>query len=329
MTSKISYESVSFDHPEMDQDIFSKWSLFQTIVTVIGLIANLITIITLISNGKEFPKTSRILYMHQSVIDSLVCLVSVPMYSQHFMWMSGNSTFDYLLCQVWHGQCIFWILVLISTWNLVFIAFERFLKTNYPFTHLDLLKKHVYAIIIAINVFSIIIMIPTTLQTKYDDETGKCIGKYYYDTFTFKTFMSVYGIFIFFVIYAIPASSFVILYIKIILKLRQRPYALGKVNRQSSNVENAEHQLIRTGIFVTTFFVFSLSWDCWSYVLGRIGIISYEKDTWQSVLGVFLVAFNSCCNPFIYSSTLPIYRRSLMKTLRCKWQENIANDTFA
>merc|ERR1712198_156831 len=140
--------------------------------------------------------------------------------------------------------------------NLVFIAFERFLKTNYPFTHLDLLKKHVYAIIIAINVFSIIIMIPTTLQTKYDDETGKCIGKYYYDTFTFKTFMSVYGIFIFFVIYAIPASSFVILYIKIILKLRQRPYALGKVNRQSSNVENAEHQLIRTGIFVTTFFVF-------------------------------------------------------------------------
>ena len=61
LTSKISYESVSFDHPEMDQDIFSKWSLFQTIVTVIGLIANLITIITLISNGKEFPKTSRIL----------------------------------------------------------------------------------------------------------------------------------------------------------------------------------------------------------------------------------------------------------------------------
>ena len=163
------------------------WAVFQTVVVVIGLFANIVTIITLVFNGKEFPQISRILYLHQSIIDSLVCLVSVPMYSQNFMWISGNSTFDYLLCQVWHGQCIFWILVLISTWNLVFIAFERFLKTNYPFTHLDLLKKHVYAIIIAINVFSIIIMIPTTLQTKYDDETGMCIGKYYYDTFTFKS----------------------------------------------------------------------------------------------------------------------------------------------
>ena len=303
------------------------WTVFQTVVVVIGLFANIVTIITLVFHGKEFPPISRILYLHQSIIDSLVCLVSVPMYSQNFMWISGNSTFDYLLCQVWHGQCIFWIFVLISTWNLVLIAFERFLKTNYPFVHLDLHKRRVFSILVVIHVISMIIMIPTTLQTKYDRETGKCIGEYYYVARIFKSFMSFYGIFIFLVLYAIPASSFIILYIKIIVKLRQRPRELGKINRQSSNIENAEHQLIRTGIFVTTFFVFSLSWDCWSYVLGRVGVISYEKDTWQSVLGVFLVAFNSCCNPFIYSSTLPIYRRSLIKTLCCKWQNSEIIDT--
>ena len=311
----------------MEHPTFLSWAVFQTIVTMIGLLANLATIITLVFNGKEFPQISRILYMHQSVIDCFVCVVSFPMYSQHFMWMSGHMTFDYMLCQIWHGQSIFWILVLISTWNLVFIAFERFLKTNYPFIHLDMQKKHVYTTLVANYVVSFIIMIPTTLQTRYDEKTGKCVGKYFYDTFEFKTFMSFYGIFVFFIIYAIPASSFILLYIKIIRKLRQRPYSLGKITRQSSNIESAEHQLIRTGIFVTTFFIFSLSWDCWCYVLGRIGVINYEKDTWQSVLGVFLVTFNSCCNPFIYSSTLPIYRRSLIKTMRCRWRQKVSIDT--
>ena len=258
----------------MEQDTFSDWTVLQTIVTSIGLLANTITIITLVLNGKEFPPISRILYLHQSVIDSFVCLVSIPMYFQRFMWLSGDTKFDYILCQVWHGQCIYWILVLISTWNLVFIAFERFLKISYPFAHLDMLKKHVYTTLVTVYVVSIIIMIPTTLQTQYDKRAGKCLGKYYYDTFIFKTFMSFYGVFIFLVLYAIPGSSFVIFYIKIILKLRQPPYALGKVNRQSSNVESAENQLTRTGICVTTVFIFSLSWDCWCYVLGRIGIIS-------------------------------------------------------
>ena len=76
--------------------------VLQNIITVIGLCANILTTITLVVNGREFPCLTRILFVHQAIVDSLVCLLAIILYSQHFMWMTGNTIFDLLLCQVWH-----------------------------------------------------------------------------------------------------------------------------------------------------------------------------------------------------------------------------------
>ena len=128
--------------------------------------------------------------------------------------------------------------------------------------------------------------------------------------------MSFYGIFWFCIAYAIPAGLFIILYTKIIFTLRKRQQVLEEVNQSSRVLDAAERQLTKAAIIVTIVFIFSLTWDTWCYLLGRFKIIHFEKNTWQSVLGVFLVAVNSRVNPFIYVGSLPVFRRSLKKTFR-------------
>ena len=104
-------------------------------VTVVGLIGNVITLITLSINGKDLPIIGRCLLIHQATVDTFVCLMSLGMYIQPFMWMTGNTTFDFLLCQIWHGQPIYWGAVLLSVWNVVLIAHERFMLILHPLKH--------------------------------------------------------------------------------------------------------------------------------------------------------------------------------------------------
>ena len=85
------------------QDASEHWpygeglTYFAIFVLVVGLIANVITLLTLTWNGKGFPLMSRSLLRHQSIVDGLVCIMGIGMYSQDPMWMTGNQTFDHLL----------------------------------------------------------------------------------------------------------------------------------------------------------------------------------------------------------------------------------------
>ena len=294
--------------------------VLQNLITAIGLLANIITAITLVLNGKEFPRLTRILFIQQALLDSLVCLLAIILYSQRFMWMTGNATFDLLLCQVWHGQGIYWIVFQLSIWNLMLIAIERFLKIDRPFTHLNMRPNHIYLVLIVMLFFNIIVYIPAYLQTKYDEETGECYGKYYFDTKSFAYFMSFIGLLYFGLLYAFPAASFIVIYTKIVITLRRRHKLIKNMCQPSRIVDNAEQQLTRTAIAVTVVFILSLSWDLWCYLLARFGVMHYEKDTWQSIVGVFLATFNSCANPFIYLGALPIFRQSLEYTFKCTLQ---------
>jgi hypothetical protein len=305
---------------EGNNDVSPAWTAFthfQTIVTIIGLFANLITLVTLVLNGKGFPQISRLLLRHQAVADSFVCIMGIGSYTQPFMWMTGESTFDFLLCQVWHGQAIYWGGVLLSVWNLVFIAVERFVMINYPYKHRNILPKHIYTAFTMMYIFSVILLGPAYLQVRYDEESGKCLNEYVFCSKSFETFMSSFAVFWFFVVYAIPIVVFIVLYTKIILNLRERQRNLGEANQRSLILEIADQQLTRMAIAVTIVFVISLSWDSWFYLLGLAQIVQYDFNTHVQIIGVFLATFNSCANPFIYSVSMSIFRKSLKKTFTC------------
>ena len=286
---------------------------FQALSVIFGLLANITTLITLTVNGKDFPIISRILFKNLAAADIFVCIMGMVICIQPFMWMTGNETFDLLLCQVWHSQAIYWTGVFISMYCLVFIAVERFIMIEYPYTHRNIKTRHVYASLVIMVIASCIwVLPPCSLQTKYEEQSGECHSHYYFDSEVFEDFMAFFGIFWFVMGYSVPIILFITLYTKIILTLRQRQET-QRANGQCI-LETADRYLTRTAIAVSVVFSVCVGWESWCYLFGRVGIISYEKDTWYSVMGAFLATFNSCANPLIYCASLPIFRKSLKKT---------------
>ena len=295
---------------------FQALATFQLILLMIGLFANVITLVTLALNGKKFPWITRTLMQHLAVADSLVCLLGIVICTQPVMWMTGNTYLDLLLCQVWHSEAIFWLAILLSIWILVFISVERFVMIEYPFKHRNITPKHIYTALVIMYIVISILMFPVNvLQTRYDDDTGKCLSEYYFDTKAYSDFMSGFGTFVFVTGYAIPMSLFITLYTKAILTIRKRLVKPPSVTFQPSSILNkANLQLTTTAIAVSIVFGICIGYGSCHYMLWRYGIITYEKGSLLSVFGAFLAAINSCANPFIYSASLPIFRKSLRKT---------------
>lgn len=279
---------------------------------------------------------SRSLLRHQAMVDSLVCIMGILMYSQDPMWMTGNDSFDHLLCQVWHGQAIFWTCVLVSVWNLVLIATERWLMICSPYKHRNMRLREMYKWLIAMYSICFFFLVPAFFQIRYHPltdytncnvttTTGHCIaGEFYFDNPHFERFMGFYGIFWLIICYAIPVGLFIFLYSKIVICLREkrndavrRSVYTHEKGSGDKVLKKADQQITKTAIIVTVGFFLCLSWDSWYCFLGFPKIIKYEFNSKLQVMGVFLAAFNSCTNPFIYAASMSIFRRSLKKTFHC------------
>ena len=286
----------------------------QLVLTSVGLVGNLLTLVTLIRQGQGFSRIIRLLLQHQSLVDSWVCLTAILLLVQPPMWLTGNKHFDIFLCMAWHGQGLYWGVVLLSIWNLVFISIERNMAVCHPFKHQKLSYKIVYTIFAIMYILSILLLVPGYLQVRYDD--GECLSEYYFEGKIMEDFMTGYGIFWFFIAYAIPCALFFVLYGLVLLSIHRRQ---GDTKLGSSRViDKATTQLTKTAITVTIFFIVSLGWDSWFYILGYTGVVEYEFNSPLQKIGVFFSVLNSCANPLIYAASMPIFRESLVNTLLCK-----------
>ena len=294
------------------------------LITVLGLVANATALFVFVQNRKKFPRISRMLLQNQAVADICVCVLGIGMYTQDYwgLYMSKNAVFDSVLCQTWHSQAVYWIGVLVSVWALVLLAIERFMMVVYPYSHRNIKEKTVYLITSGTFLTIIVMTIPLYFQVRYDqDDQGKwqCLrGKdqFYFKTESFKNFMSVYATFWFLVIYVVPISLFVGLYTKVILTLRRRVEDQDQTQQSSRILNKANRQMTKTGMAVAVVSIICLSWDSWFYLIGyNSEHIKYDFGTPLQHVGVFLAALNSCANPFIYLATLPIFRRSLKRSI--------------
>ena len=289
-----------------------------TLITLLGLVANLTTLIILIWNGKNLPLIAKMLLTHQATVDSFVCLMAIGIYSQPFMWMTRNTTFDLLLCQVWHEQAIYWGAVLLSVWNVVFISFDRFMLVVYPIKHRNITKTDILISFAVMYTLSIIFLIPAYLFVKYDFQTGGCLDQYFIDGNGFRKFMSFYGIFWVLIVYAIPIVTLITLHTIMKLKLRERQkQIIENRRRQSVVLDIADRQITKTAIIIAIVFICSLGWDAIYCLFGFTGFIQYEFNTPLQITGVFLATFNSCTTPFIFAAAMPLFRSAAKKTFQC------------
>lgn len=299
----------------IDSSGWVAFTVFKALITIIGLLSNIATFITLKLNSKGFSTVSRIVLQNQAIADSFVCIMGIGIYTQPQFWLTSNHSLNSFLCQVWHSQAIYWSGVLLSVWNVVFITVERFILINQPFKHRDILSKHIYLAFAIMNVLCILLLIPAYLMTKYDHAKSKCLLRPYFPSPVFEMLLQVFMFWWFTIGYALPVAIFIGLYTKTLSALRQRQEKLKESNQESRFLKLADQQLTRTAGAVGIVFVIALSWDAWLCILSTIfDSIEYKFNSPLQVLGVFFADLNSCANPFIYATFLPGFRRSLAKT---------------
>lgn len=291
----------------------------QFAITTLGFFANVMTLITLYTNSQGFSKTTLTLFRHQAFADAVVCLVASIVILQPFMWLSGNYYFDMLVCHIWHGQAVYWGFVTISTYNLVLIAYERYISVCKPFKYVDLedlSSSQICCRYFGLYVFTLFITHGTYIQTSLVDH--ECLNEYAVAGMAMQRYFTFFVIFTYITTYLIPAVIMAALYGLVAYTLRQRKK--DATLSHSRLVDRAGADLTKTAVVVTVIFVITIGYDLHYYLLGQTGAAIYELNTPTQKVGVFLSNINSTCNPLVYALLMPLYRRSLTLTFTCKVQ---------
>ena len=207
------------------------FTVIKTLITIIGLLSNLTTFTTLALHSKGFTKVNRLLLQHQAIADTGVCIMGIVYYTQSGVWMTDDSTFNFLVCQFWHTTYIYWAGAMLSVWNVVFITLERFILINYPLKHRNIRPSHINLGFALIYVWVIVSMGPAFTLRRYDVDKMECLDELLFDSKELRDLIMSFATVFFFVIYGIPIVIFAALYSKTLLTLRQKREA-----NQESNI---------------------------------------------------------------------------------------------
>ena len=282
-------------------------------VYIVGFVANIMTLITLMRNGEIFSPSTCLLLKHQALVDSWVCATGAILILQPPMWTTGNKYFDTVVCFIWHRQAPFWGAILLSVWNLAAIALERYMAICFPFKHGKFREELSRKSIAAIYVVNVFVTIPCLLQVRF--EHGACIWEHFMGGYIGKQVFYAYSLFYFFAVYVLPVMANVFLYGRVVLTLHRRNKSTD-LNR-SAVIDAAQAAITKTAVTLTAIFLFAIGFSAWHYVLGNTGIVEFEAGGETDMVALFLTVVNSCVNPFIYLFLITPFRFMVFKTFSC------------
>ena len=289
---------------------FASWARVIKTVHValasIGFAANAVTLVTIAKNEQEFSMAMRALLKHQAFVDGLACVMgAVISIEPDAFWKLNYVYIDYIVCVFWHSQAIYWAVSLVSIWNLVLMAAERYIAVVSPHTYQCVKRTHIAGVFCVMYLcFTIFFLVSGFLRMTYFD--SMCYTK------IDPVILCYWSVTIMFVFYIIPMICFIVLYSRIVFTLRSR-------NRQGSGIQSdvidaASATLLRMAIAVTSVFVVAIGYAQCYFTLVYTSVIPYVLDSPQERAAIVLNTCNVVANPFIYGFMLPAFRRSLKKT---------------
>ena len=283
------------------------------VISLIGIIANTVTLVTLIVNGDDFSEIIRMLLKYQSLLDAFNCLLGMLIFRLPPILHFGYAALDYLFCHLWTPQHLYWVGVFLSNWNLVCLAFERYVCVCHPLKYHQLTKKKMRLIMLTVFSLGMIYLLPGVFQTNM--KAGYCVNELYWKGNVANTFFFVWALSAFFTFYAIPTVLVVSAYGMVINSFRKRAKANLGASGAASVIDRASAELTKTAVVVTVVFILAYSFDAWLFLLAYAGVTEYIMKSPTQKIGAFLSLFNLVANPFVYASLMPSYRRSVMKTI--------------
>ena len=291
----------------------------QMVLTISGFVANSLTVLFLVKSNNSFSKVTRILLIHQSLVDSFACACALVLLVSEPYGLVGVYGLDTVICLLWHGQFIFWYVVFISIYNLVLIAYERYLAIRHPLKIGNFGQRDIFRFVAAIYILGIFCNIGAAFQTNIS-ENGTCVNEYLFDSelteFLYTGFAVLIGISYWF----IPVVLFAVMYgfIGYTLHKRKNNQQLGT----SRVIDKASRQLTLTSIAITFIFIVTIGFDIWYYLLGKLKVVIYENNSPLQKVSVWLSAFNSVVNPYVYIIMMPNFRRSVVEIFCARRHRN-------
>ena len=236
----------------------SKWrrilDIIQTIVLTWGISTNLVSTLCFRKHPAGFSRQIQLLFEHQCWIDFSSCLIGFLTVVSPAYWLVGSYYFDYIMCYLWHGQILYWVVAANSYYGLVLIAMDRYLAVVKPIMYKSITVTKILPALVIIYLLNIFFVWPLGLLVKMEGDkyvagytvkgnAGVLLGKAH------AVIMTLYE-------YVFPCVWFVGLYGQIIYTLKKKK--VESAVEGSASVEKASAQIIKAAIAVTGLFMFTI-----------------------------------------------------------------------
>ena len=294
----------------------------------VGIIGNLLVIVTMTSVKSRVKHYADMLIVNQSVIDlfSSVFLIATTLtVGDRIRKLSGFA--DEMYCRFWISGYIIWSLFFSSTYNLVLLSLERYMAIVHPLRHYTSLTwEKVYAAMVVVwcvgPIYNMIHRVPTSGLID-----GTCYKFVFWPS---RLTARVFGVVALLVQFFIPLAILIYAYVLMVVKLRTKVHPIGSTSAPSISgrvstitvrsgaardrnrmlKERAGRSIFRTMLTVTACFFL-----CWvsNQVLFLLFNFGYMVDFQSSFyhFTVYVAFANSCVNPFIYTFQYGAFRQGL------------------
>jgi neuropeptide Y receptor type 1 len=293
------------------------WGYAGMILSIFGIVGNIITILVLISSSMR--KTSTNVYLTAlSCSNILFLLIFIPSYSIRYLlgysvYMSNQPPFAFeILLTRLPTTPVYNTILLSIIYLTIAVSMDRLILIKFPLKAKRILTKRTTLItIFLIYMFSILYCIPYWLEQHYIPELKQCrltkIGKKIHKYARIYAYIPI--------VYVIPFVTLACINITIILNLlakkRHRESLIGKVTKKKATDNHI------TLMLVTVVIVFVLSQfpllvlNAWYAIDPLAPKKSLEFETLNS-LGVLLIVLNTSTNFLLYCFFGQKFRRTLI-----------------
>lgn len=278
-------------------------------VNLVGMVGNF-ALFLLLGRRPLGSRLATLFFRCQSLADLGVCLIASAFALQPKLWLVPHTShaINYLICNAWHSQVLYWFFVQLSIVNLILIGLERYWAVTKPlfYKQLDPNRHGVVCLLIA-NIYAAIFAIPNLWETTYlpsECEVPVCVAQK--NSPGEQLMLKAYSIAWFLGVYLLGLCLLIFCYTRVIGVLKSSPLCLdGRSNKK----ERAARDFTRLALVITVAYILCITYDAVAYVLGRTGLWAYKYGTLPHKMGIFVVSLNSFLNPCIYFSF--VMRRKL------------------
>ena len=305
---------------EFDEILYNLMNQTAIVVAILGILGNVFNFIVILSlRGRHgfLSGAAGLIILHQSIIDAVATVAELLHLFIDPSWVPSGFLINWIICKLWNGTVIFYLLTILSTHNVVFLTIERYIALNHPFFHKSQTQcKILFSGWGYVYIISLLISFPNTFNNQLI-ENNECIPyfvPYPFSEFPMGTLYIIYQIAWCLINYVFPALASIILSFLIIYNLKRKT----KFSQESGGVSSdkksqAAKELTIIAILQSFFFITCLAPDSINAIFYGFHLVDWTLFSPVQRLGTFMITINLAFNPYICFLLLPNIRKKILK----------------